>query len=517
MISESAVAIDHTTQSNPKPTADGGAVPSMQEWCIQLRLNRKNNELHLMTTQQDSHAGSTEQPVASRYNLIWTTLAYSAVLLLAIGALFLIFRYGENLVAPPATVATAAMAMTTAKNETFLQLLIALTAVIGAGLLLAKVFAYLGQPPVIGEVMAGIVLGPSLLGPELSARILPPSVAPFLSIIAQLGVLLYMFTVGLELHADLIKRRAHATVITSHASIVAPFLLGALLALLLYPRLATADVPFTSFALFMGVAMSITAFPVLARILTDRGMIKTELGVIALSCAAIDDVTAWCLLAFVVGVAQTQLSAAFTVVGWTLLYLALMLLVVRPLLTRFLARWEHSELPRTGVALIFIALLLSALATEAIGIHAIFGAFLFGAFIPHDSIVARTFTQHLGSVVSVLLLPAFFAFTGMRTRIDLVSGMDQWIFCGLIIVVATLGKFGGTTIAARLTGLAWRPAMALGTLMNTRGLMELIVLNIGLDLGVISPTLFAMMVIMALVTTIITAPVLRWIMPELAK
>lgn len=468
-----------------------------------------------MTTQHGSHSSSTAPSTPSRRLLIWTTLAYSVVLLLAIGALIGIMRAGESLVAPPAIkVLTAA---TTAKDEHFLQLLVALVAVIVTGVLLGKVFAYIGQPPVIGEVVAGILLGPSLLGPELSAHILPPSVAPFLSIIAQLGVLLYMFTVGLELHTDIIKQRVHATVVTSHVSIIAPFLLGALLALVLYPRLATNDISFTSFALFMGVAMSITAFPVLARILTDRGLIKTELGVIALSCAAIDDVTAWCLLAFVVGVAQTQLSAAFTVVGWTLLYLAVMLLVVRPLLVRLLARWEAGELPRTLVALIFVALLLSALVTEAIGIHAIFGAFLLGALIPHDSIVARTFTQHLGSVVSVLLLPAFFAFTGMRTRIDLVNGLDQWLFCGLIILVATLGKFGGTTIAARYTGLQWRPAMALGALMNTRGLMELIVLNIGLDLGVISPTLFAMMVIMALVTTISTAPLLHWIMPELTK
>lgn len=483
--------------------------------CTQVLLNRKHDKQHTMLTQHGSHSSNTEQSTPSRQVLVWTTLVYSVVLLLAIGALFLIMRTGESLVAPAASgMATAA---TTAKNETFLQLLLALVAVIVTGVIVGKVFTYIGQPPVIGEVVAGILLGPSLLGPELSARILPPSVAPFLSIIAQLGVLLYMFTVGLELHADLIKRRAHATVITSHVSIIVPFLMGALLALVLYPHLATNEVSFTSFALFMGVAMSITAFPVLARILTDRGLIKTELGVIALSCAAIDDVTAWCLLAFVVGVAQTQLSAAFTVVGWTLLYLVFMLLVVRPLLVRLLARWETGELPRTLVALIFVALLLSALATEAIGIHAIFGAFLLGAFIPHNSVVARTFTQHLGSVVSVLLLPAFFAFTGMRTRIDLVSGVDQWLFCGLIILVATLGKFGGTTIAARFTGLPWRPAMALGTLMNTRGLMELIVLNIGLDLGVISPTLFAMMVIMALVTTISTAPVLYWIMPELTK
>jgi Kef-type K+ transport system membrane component KefB len=310
------------------------------------------------------------------------------------------------------------------------------------------------------------------------------------------------------------RHRAHATVAISHTSILVPFVLGALLALVLYPRLSSSNVPFMSFALFLGVAMSITAFPVLARILSDRCMLRTELGAIALSCAATDDVTAWCLLAFVVGVAQAQVGAGLLVAAGTLAYITLMFVLVRPLLRRVVARWDTEPLPRGPIAFVFVALLLSALATEYIGIHAIFGAFLLGAIIPHDSLVARTFTRHLEAVVTVLFLPAFFAFTGMRTRIDLVSGMEQWLLCGLIVVVATGGKFGGTVVAARLTGLRWRQAVALGTLMNTRGLMELIVLNIGLDLQVISPTLFAMMVVMALVTTLATAPVLQVLMPS---
>jgi len=469
-----------------------------------------------MQVHSDSNTRRLQSGDTSRQALLWTTIGYVVIILVAIGATLLILRYGATLVAP-GIVTSAGVSATSAKSEPLLPLLIALIAVIVTGLALGKLFAYLGQPPVIGEVVAGIVLGPSLLGPDLSAYLLPPDVAPYLGMIAQLGVLLYMFTVGLELHADLIARRAHATLATSHASIVAPFLLGALLALLLYPRLATQAVPFASFALFLGVAMSITAFPVLARILSDRGLSKSELGVIALSCAAIDDVTAWCLLALVVGVAQTQVGAALAVFGWTLLYLVVMWLLVRPLLNRLLARWIGPELPRSAVAFIFVALLLSALATEAIGIHAIFGAFLLGALIPHESTVARTLAHQLNPVVSVLLLPAFFAFTGMRTRIDLVTGWEQWLLCGLIILVAIAGKLGGAALAARLTGLGWRPALALGALMNTRGLMELIVLNIGLDLGIISPTLFAMMVIMALVTTMMTAPLLRWIMPEFGR
>lgn len=432
----------------------------------------------------------------------------------AIAILFLICRQGETLQAPSNPNVTVLAPGVAEAPNVLLRVLVALTAVIIVGLILAKCFAYLGQPPVIGEVIAGILLGPSLLGPEASALILPTTIAPFLGVIAQLGVILYMFTVGLSLQGERLKHRARAAVAISHAGIVVPFLLGALLALNLYPQLSSREVPFTSFALFMGVAMSITAFPVLARILTDRGMMQTELGILAVSCAATDDVTAWCLLAFVVAVAKSRPDQGFMVVAATLAYIGAMVLLVRPFLRRVIAPWESEHLPRSAVAFVFVALLLSALATEAIGIHAIFGAFLLGAVIPADSGVARILSRQLESVVTVLLLPAFFAFTGMRTRIDLLSSLDQWLMCGLIILVATVGKFGGTVVAARLAGLDWRSTMALGTLMNTRGLMELIVLNIGLDLQVISPVLFAMMVFMALTTTMITAPVLRWLIPE---
>src|SRR5262249_50546735 len=223
----------------------------------------------------------------------------------------------------------------------------------------------------------------------------------------------------------------------SHASIVAPFVLGSVAALLLYPRLSTNDVSFTSFSLFMGVAMSITAFPVLARILTDRGISRTKLGVVALTCAAADDVTAWCLLAFVVGVAQARLGGALLVIGWTAAYIAFMFLAVRPLAVRLAARADGKRLGQGTVALVFAALLGSALATEFIGIHALFGAFLLGAVIPHDSALARGLTRRLKDVVTVLLLPAFFAFTGMRTQIGLVAGLEEWLVCGLIILVAT--------------------------------------------------------------------------------
>jgi Kef-type K+ transport system membrane component KefB len=330
-----------------------------------------------------------------------------------------------------------------------------------------------------------------------------------LGIVAQIGVILYMFLVGLELNAGLLRHHAHATVAISHASIVTPFVLGTTLALWLFPTLAPGGVPFTSFALFMGVAMSITAFPVLARILTDRKMDKTDLGVVALSFAATDDVTAWCLLAFVVGIVQDKAGSAVQTVLLAIVYIAVMFAVIRPLAVRYFGS-HASRLPeRRTAAWALVALLMSAVTAEWIGIHAIFGAFLLGAIIPHDSDVARAFQHKLEDIVKILLLPAFFAYTGMRTEIGLVSGWQAWLMCGVIILVATLGKFGGTLAAARLTGLNWKTSAALGILMNTRGLMELVVLNIGLELGVISPQLFAMMVIMALATTIATTPILQ--------
>jgi Kef-type K+ transport system membrane component KefB len=443
-------------------------------------------------------------------------LGYALMVVCAVGLLFLVISYGEGQSAPMRVAAHAgATTGVVAKSEVLYHVLVALVAILLLGRWLGKLFVHFGQPRVIGEMVAGIMLGPSLLGhiwPDAMHFILPTSgpndIRGALGIISQIGVILYMFLVGLELNAGLLKSRAHATVAISHTSILAPFLFGAILALWLYPRFATSDVPFTSFALFMGVAMSITAFPVLARILTDRRMENTELGVIALSCAAIDDVTAWCLLAFVVGVANSAVGGAVQTAVMAVGYIAIMLLVVRPLAVRFLG--HDSDHPQRRMAVwVLVALLFSALTAEWIGIHAIFGAFLLGAIIPHDSDVARDFSNKLEDIVKILLLPAFFAYTGMRTEIGLVSGWEAWLWCGAIILVATLGKFGGSLIAARWTGLGWRLSAALGILMNTRGLMELIVLNIGLELGVISPQLFAMMVIMALVTTIATTPILH--------
>jgi K+:H+ antiporter len=426
-------------------------------------------------------------------------------------ALFLLIRArGQSLGTPAATGTPGQLLPPASSPETLFHVLLAITAVIVVGQLLSRMLGWIGQPPVIGEVAAGILLGPSLIGPYASSFVLPPDVAPFLGVIAQLGVILYMFLVGLDVSLPLLNRRARLTILTSHASIVVPFVLGAGLALAIYPRVSSSDVSFTSFALFMGVALSITAFPVLARILTDRGLAQTELGTIALSCAAIDDVTAWCLLAFVVGVARAEPGTGVQVAALAVAYIAFMLVAARPLLERVTRRWSAAGTSSGQAAAMFVALLLSALITERIGIHAIFGAFLLGAIVPHDSSAARTLNMQMRDLVTVLLLPAFFAFTGMRTRIDLLSTGSDWLLAGLITLVATVGKFGGAFVAARLGGMRARDAAVLGALMNTRGLMELIVLNIGLEMHVISPRLFAMMVIMALVTTMSAAPALKW-------
>lgn len=393
-----------------------------------------------------------------------------------------------------------------------LSVLLALTVIMVTARLVGTLFTKLNQPAVIGEVIGGILLGPSLLGriaPDLQLWVLPTEAAPFLNVISQLGVILYMFLVGLELDLGLMRATVFTTVGIAVASIAVPFAVGAAFALTLDGGFVPPSVPFTSFALFLGVSMSITAFPVLARILSDRHLHKTPLGTMALTCAAINDAIAWCLLAFVVSVMQATPQAAISTVAMTVAYIAVMLTIGRALMARLITYLDHSSHPgEQSLALVLISVLLSAVATEFIGIHAMFGAFLIGAIIPHDSRISAYAFDRLSDLVRVLLLPAFFAFTGLRTEIGLLQTPADWAMCALIIVVASAGKWGGTAVAARAFGMAWRDAGALGILMNTRGLVELIVLNIGLDLGVITPRLFTMLVVMAIVTTMMTSPIL---------
>jgi Kef-type K+ transport system membrane component KefB len=399
------------------------------------------------------------------------------------------------------------------------RLLLQLIVIVAAARLFGAFFRRLGQPPVIGEIVAGIALGPSLLGaaaPAASAFLFEPASVGPLKLLAEIGVLLFLFGVGLELDPDRLKGKARTAVLVSHVSIVAPYTLGVLLSLVLYRELAPPGVSFTPFALFIGIALSITAFPVLVRILRERGLSATFLGNTAITCAAVDDVTAWSLLAMVVAVAGARgFWAAAGTVMLALAFIAVMFGIAAPVLRRALASRAEREEPGPGaVAAVLVFVLASALATEWIGIHALFGAFLAGVVMPR----ARRFRDYLATrleqFASVLLLPVFFAFTGLRTRIGLLDDARGWAICGVIILVATVGKLGGTFVAARVTGLGAPDAFALGALMNSRGLMELIALNVGYELGILSPRIFAMMVLMALLTTLATGPLLsladRW-------
>jgi Kef-type K+ transport system membrane component KefB len=435
-----------------------------------------------------------------------------------VAAFFWIRTLGERLSGGEPPLTPAQVPAGPGEGHVLAEVLLAVAVItIMARLVGRAVEKYLRQPPVMGEILSGIILGPSVLG-AISAGaytfLMPPEAAPYLGVVAKIGVVLFMFLVGLHMDAGPLRSHTHTTLAISHASMFAPFVLGAALALLLFPIYGTAGTSFTVFSLFLGVSMSVTAFPVLARILIDRRIQHTPIGATALACAAVGDATAWCLLAFISGVATAQLGSAAATVGLAVLYVALMFLAVRPLVRWLAAREERSSAPvsPTVLAIVMGLMLFSAVATESIGIHALFGAFLFGALIPHDGRLAEQIRTRSEDIVAVLLLPIFFAFTGMRTELGLLGTTTDWLVCGLIILVATAGKFGGSFVAARLSGLGWRESGAIGALMNTRGLMELIVLNVGLDMGILSPTLFAMLVIMALATTFSTTPMLHAIM-----
>jgi len=378
------------------------------------------------------------------------------------------------------------------------------------------VFRKIGQPSVIGEIIAGIVLGPSLLGlyfPEFSIALFPIKSLGNLQFLSSIGLILFMYVIGMELDLKVLKNRAKDAIVISHASIVIPFALGIGLAYFVYYRFAPEGVAFLPFALFMGIALSITAFPVLARIVQERGIHKTRLGAIVITCAAADDITAWCLLAAVIAIvkAGTFVSSLYIIL-LAATYVIVMLLVVKPFLKKIGELYGTKDnLNKSVVAIFFLTLIISSYTTEVIGIHALFGAFMTGVIMPDITKFRNVFIEKVEDVSVILLLPLFFVFTGLRTEIGLINDPYLWKVTGFIILVAVVGKFFGSALAAKFVGQNWRDSLTIGALMNTRGLMELIVLNIGLDLKVLTPEVFTMMVIMALVTTFMTGPALNLI------
>jgi len=399
------------------------------------------------------------------------------------------------------------------------HLVLQIAVILVAARMVGFLFQKIKQPQVMGEMVAGILLGPSLLGwlaPGVSASLFPAASLGYLNALSQVGLVVFMFVVGLALNPSELRGYGHAAVLTSHVSIVAPFCLGGLTALYLYPRLSDDGVTFTGFALFMGAAMSITAFPVLARILSERGLVRSRMGTLAIACAAVDDVTGWCILAYIVVLVRVTHATrpAWVTIAGSLAYVLIMLFVVRRILPAFEREFrKRDRLSDNLIAVIVVLVLVSALATEWLGIHLLFGAFLMGAIMPKTQEFTRYLLHKFESVTVVLLLPLFFAYTGLRTRIGVGGGRAIWFYSAIVIVVAITGKLGGSMFAARLAGMPWREAASLGILMNTRGLMELVILNIGLDIGVISQAMFSIMVLMALVTTFMTTPLLEWVYP----
>jgi Kef-type K+ transport system membrane component KefB len=461
-------------------------------------------------------------------------LFYLSVLLVFGSGIYAILAYGSHLNPKPAVTAAAStpagdhakpaegaarggilQELVANVQQPLCLLLLQVIVIVVAARSLGALFHRIGQPPVIGEMIAGILLGPSLLGliaPAVESFVFPVSSMGPLKMLSQIGVILFMFVVGIELDVQHLKEKAHAAVMVSHASIVVPFFFGSAFSLLIYRMLAGAGTPFSAFALFMGVSMSITAFPVLARIIEERNMTGTYLGTTAIACAAVDDVTAWCLLAFVVAIVKANgLAGSLLTIGLTLAFIGAMLFFVKPRVAALIEKRPRWSQARTGgpfLAAIFCFIFASALFTEAIGIHALFGAFLAGVCMPQDSGLRHFLRERLETFSASFLLPLFFAFTGLRTQIGLLNDATSWLICLAVIAVAIAGKLGGSMAAARWTGMSWGDSFSLGALMNTRGLVELIVLNLGYDLGILSPRIFAMMVLMALVTTFITGPLL---------
>lgn len=377
-------------------------------------------------------------------------------------------------------------------------------------------FTKIGQPSVIGEIIAGIVLGPSILGyffPEYSAFLFPPESLDNIALLSQFGLILFMFAIGMELDMKEVRATLKETILISHTSTIVPFALGMVLAYFVYDSYANPETPFLSFALFIGIAMSITAFPVLARIIQEKGLTKTHLGTLSLASAANGDITAWCLLAVVVSIAQAGnvISASFNIL-FSILYILFMFLIIRPFLRMIGNIYQNNEVIAKGmVAFIFLLLMVSVYCTEILGLHALFGAFITGLIMPSNIKFRKIMTDKVEDLALSLFLPLFFVSTGLRTQIGLLDNVELWLMCGLFTLVAIAGKFGGAYVSSRILGENQKDSLYIGALMNTRGLMELIVLTIGYEMGILPPTIFVMLVLMTLVTTFMTAPLLSFI------
>src|SRR5574344_1133759 len=377
-------------------------------------------------------------------------------------------------------------------------------------------FKHIHQPGVIGEIVAGIVLGPSLLGyffPEAYQFLFPSESLTNLELLSQIGLILFMFVIGLELDFSVLKNKINETLVISHAGILVPFFLGTVASFWIYEEYAADQAAFLPFSLFIGISMSITAFPVMARILQERNMTKTPVGILSIASAANDDVTAWCLLAVVIAIAKagSVAGALFSILA-AILYIVVMFAIVRPFLKKIGEVYANQEvINKTFVAFILLVLILSSCLTEIIGIHALFGAFLAGVVMPQNIGFRKIMIGKIEDISLVFFLPLFFAYTGLRTHIGLIDSMDLWLVALLFTLLAIVGKLGGCAVAARLTGSSWKESLQIGTLMNTRGLMELVALNIGYEMGVLPPRIFVILVIMALVTTFITTPLLHLI------
>jgi len=377
-------------------------------------------------------------------------------------------------------------------------------------------FRLFRQPTVVGEIIAGIVLGPSILGhyfPQITHFLFPPDSLGNISLLSQFGLILFMFVIGMELDIDQVRKKLKETILISHASTIFPFFLGMLIAYFIYDNYASSQTPFLSFALFIGISLSVTAFPVLARIIQEKGFTKSHLGTISLASAANGDITAWCLLAIVVAIAQTNsMLSAFYNILFSVVYMLIMFVIVRPFL-RMVGQIYHNEevIDKNLVAFIFFVLTVSSFLTEILGLHALFGAFMAGVIMPPDIKFRKIMSEKVEGVSLSLFLPLFFVSTGLKTEIALLNTPALWGLCGLFILTAILGKLGSATLTARFVGENWKNSLYIGALMNTRGLMELIILTIGYELHILTPPIFAMLVLMTLVTTFMTTPLLAFI------